>query len=183
MMRGRAWFALYLMLGWSLLFLYSVHAALPYNPVTLPLERSVRIARFLPQGWAFFTRDPREERLTALRELRDGRLVPLTRAPHARAVNAFGLNRRSRSQSVEMGLLVAAAHEQKKDPWVACDGREVGCVAVLERGAHVLTVRNPAPRASLCGRIVLELQPPVPWAWSSSPPRMPLRLLPLNVEC
>src|SRR5690606_6732348 len=55
--------ALGLLLGWSTVTVYALHGALPYNPVKLPFQDRFNIRLFLPEGWAFFTRDPREDRM------------------------------------------------------------------------------------------------------------------------
>src|SRR4029434_6535737 len=110
-MRSLGAHALLLAIMWGTLFVYSIHGALPFNPLKLPFERTLMVTRFVPQGWAFFTRNPREERLTLQQVLPGGQLAPLSRSPHARPDNAFGLDRRSRSQGVEIGLLLAAARE------------------------------------------------------------------------
>jgi antimicrobial peptide system SdpA family protein len=182
-LRRLALHALLLALSGAALFLYSAHGALPYNPVKLPFESSLRVSRVLPQGWGFFTKSPRDETLTAHRVLEDGSLTPLSRGPHSRMANAFGMNRRSRSEGVEMGLLAAAVRKKQKDPWVGCDDGEARCVARLARDGRFIRLQSIAPEPSLCGRLVLKLQRPVPWAWSRSVREMPFRLLPLEVAC
>lgn len=41
---------------WLLVFVYAVHIALPFNPIRLPFETS-EIRAWMPEGWAFFTRN------------------------------------------------------------------------------------------------------------------------------
>ncbi len=82
-----------------------------------------------------------------------------------------------------MGLLAAEAREQGPNMWIACEDAEELCVVRIVRENRFLAVKNPAPAPTLCGSILLKLQAPVPWAWSKAPPRMPSKLLPLNVKC
>ena len=55
---------LFLGVAWATAGLYVVHAQVPRNVLELPLERVLgpAIPFFAPEGWAFFTRDPREPR-------------------------------------------------------------------------------------------------------------------------
>ena len=182
-MRTLALHAACLVFGWSTLAVYSIHAAMPFNPVRLPFEDSLRVSRLLPQGWAFFTRDPREERLTVHR-LRDGRLVPAGRSPHVRAANAFGLNRVSRAEGVELELLVAAAEQRATGGWTPCATVPAECARALIAIGGVHDLDPVVPRPLVCGDVILKLEAPVPWAWSRfPPPSSRCRLLAVRVRC
>ncbi len=58
-----------LAMAWSVLILYAVHVELPVNALDLPFESSLKppLQALVPQGWGFFTRDPREPRLLPFR--------------------------------------------------------------------------------------------------------------------
>ena len=75
--------------GWLALFGYSLHAGMPFNPVRLPFEDRFRASLLMPEGWKFFTRDAREERVF-LYVKSDGRWHAAMKTPHASATNAFG---------------------------------------------------------------------------------------------
>ena len=55
-------YVLALLFFWTTVFAYAVHPVLPANPIDLPLEEKSPLVHFLPQGWAFFTRDPSMQR-------------------------------------------------------------------------------------------------------------------------
>lgn len=139
---------------------YIFHAALPYNPVQLPGGRSVGLRVIAPQGWKFFTRDPREERL--LVRVPDGAggwtsdVTPTNSAPR----NLFGALRSSRAQPSEMSELLLRAPEEA---WVACTEDPDVCLAAF---APPLALTNPDATPTLCGDVGFVLQPPVPWAWA-----------------
>jgi antimicrobial peptide system SdpA family protein len=163
---------------WLAVIVYAVHPALPYSAVRLPSGPAQRAAALVPQGWAFFTRDPREEKQTVYVR-GPGGWRPVLLAPHGSARNAFGFRRTSRAQGVEMALL---AVPQPDSAYVDCSGPVAACLATLPRGAAVRSV-SPAP--TMCGTVAVVNQEPLPWAWLPSRGRvtMPSRILPLEVAC
>jgi antimicrobial peptide system SdpA family protein len=165
--------------GMFLLVSYALHGAATYNPLRLPLEQQVQTQRWLPQGWSFFTRDPTEERLLVYHRDADGRWSSPLLTPHGRPDNAFGMNRASRAQGVEVGQLYERVH---KSAFTPCTG---GIAACLEALAPAKRLENAMPRKTLCGSIALVKQRPLPWAWNAwkHKSRMPARAARLEVQC
>lgn len=165
--------------AWTLVCLYVVHSALPFNVVHLPYEHQLDIAMWAPQGWAFFTKSPRDDRLFLFRQV-NGRWSDVSRAPDSSPANLFGLNRAARAQGVEAGLLQVSV--QHPAAWADCRSSFQDC---LRQRQPSVTVRNPSPDPTLCGAIALIYQPPVPWAWLTLGRHifMPARILELNSQC
>src|SRR5215470_17697398 len=65
---------------------YAVHGTMPANALKLPGESKERLILFLPEAWKFFTRDPREERLSVFRREPSGAWsrfsAPVNADPH-----------------------------------------------------------------------------------------------------
>jgi len=177
-LRGLGTFAVGLAAFWAVLALYVVHAALPYNPLQLPYAHALRTQVWAPEGWAFFTRDPREPR-PYLYRLEGREWASASLGPHARPSNAFGMNRRARAQGVELGLLLENVSVRS---WEKCETEPMGC---LGRAPAAARVANGSPRPSLCGTIGVVRQPPVPWAWARAPKPvvMPSNVIRLEVSC
>lgn len=174
--------ALFLAVMWSMIALYAVHASMPTNPIKLPAEDSIRARMWLPQGWKFFTRSPREDRYEAYALTPQGEWKQAMNWPNARAANLFGLSRRGRAQSVELGLLEGAAQRKSDTPiWQPCETRLEECFA----NASPTEVDNATPQSSVCGEVALAKRPPVPWAWtrSSRKVEMPAKVLRLRIKC
>ena len=181
--RGLGVRALALAAAWLLLVLYVVHSQLPSNAVSLPAQARVGpVLRVVTtQGWAFFTRSPREAQVTAWRLTGGNHWQSAMLGPHSEARNAWGLNRASRSQGVEMGILLAALTEAD---WNSCaDGIPESCMP--SSAAATVTTANPMPAPTLCGPVALVAQEPLPWAWASegAEERMPLRWVRMDVSC
>ncbi|MFI9841256.1 SdpA family antimicrobial peptide system protein [Nonomuraea sp. NPDC051941] len=169
-------------LGWAVVIGYTVIGQLPTTAVELPAQRSVTDqARLIaPQGWAFFTKSARTPRELAWRRGADGTWQPALLGPHSEARNLWGLDRRSRAQAVDLGVLTAAVPAER---WSKCAaGVPAQCLDVA--GAPV-PIRNPAPEPLLCGELALTKQEPLPWAWADAAgtTRMPISAVRLEVAC
>ncbi|HEY8174735.1 MAG TPA: SdpA family antimicrobial peptide system protein [Gemmatimonadaceae bacterium] len=167
-----------LSVGWLLVGIYSAFTALPDSPIRLPFAKQVDMNTWMPQGWGFFTRDPREDRTLVLVQT-NGTWKSAYLAPHARFSNVLGLDRASRGQGVELGEFM---HWMKLKTWARCKDTPVEC---LDRVPVFARLENKYPRPTLCGTIGLVVQKPVPWAWSRMPTPviMPSVVAKLEVVC
>jgi len=166
-------------LGWCVLACYALHAAMPFNAIRLPFEPHLYLIRWAPEGWAFFTRSPREEDLYSVRRTAAGSWLPAADNPYSRPKNFFGLNRAPKAQGIELGFLL---HQVDKKAWDQCETTPAQC---LEDAPTAKIIRNASPDPTYCGTIGVIKQAPVPWAWSRSAARiqMPIHLVKLEVRC
>jgi antimicrobial peptide system SdpA family protein len=171
--------ALLVAVFWFAFAVYALHPALAFNAVRLPFEGTIRMKRWTPEGWKFFTRNPREDRAELFSRQSDGTWVDVGMGPNFTARNYFGLGRMPRAQGIELALLV---HGVAKSEWSACTERPEAC---LERLGHVVPLTNSSPSPTLCGAVGFVMQETVPWAWSgnASIPVMPSRVMRLEVRC
>ncbi|MFF4799736.1 SdpA family antimicrobial peptide system protein [Streptomyces sp. NPDC001351] len=166
--------------AWLLPALYVIQIHLPGNTLTFPGQKTVAptVGRLVPQGWSFFTKSPRDSELQPY-VLHAGAWEDRLLAPHGAPHNAFGLNRRSRSQGIEMALLLAEAHGLR---WTKCDRDLAACLGEAKEPGRA-TNRTPEP--TLCGRVALVEQKPVPFAWRDimHTTHTPDRLTVLDITC
>ncbi|MEM4379996.1 MAG: SdpA family antimicrobial peptide system protein [Thermoplasmatales archaeon] len=160
------------------IFLFSVMG--PYNPTSLAFLKKdgALIARdFLPEGFAFFTRDPREER-PYLYELKDG-MIELVTKPNASPSNLFGISRKQRAMHFELGSLITALSDQE---WNTCATTFNYCLSMDSVKSY--EIRNSTPNPILCGTYYLKSIKPVPWAWRNSfRGEMPHKFVKIKVRC
>ncbi len=123
---------------------YSAFGGLPYNSIHLPGVTAIAPVRWLPQGWAFFSRDAREQDLYLWR-WSDGRWQPASRAPHGEPRNLFGFARASRSQRAEAAALAGSVPDSL---WSDCRAADTQCLELEGVGVPPSGVHRP----SLCGR-------------------------------
>lgn len=156
--------------------------ALPLNPARLQLSFVKETFTLIPQGWAFFTRSPREAQvlLYAASPEAPGRLTPV-KHQHAAAYNAFGLNRRSTQIMSELQMIKSKL----------ADSLFITTNWNYQRGLYgpipdkAVEVENIMGSQLLCGEYVLVFQEVIPWAWASSMDKikMPAKAIKLNVVC
>jgi antimicrobial peptide system SdpA family protein len=150
---------------WTGVFFLIIVSSLPYNPSSIGPVAERDIKTTVPEGWGFFTRDPREADVT-LYEQHQGVWRRSLHMPIANASNLFGIDRLPRAQSVEMGMILSELDEQ--DAWRACDGDLVACLNTAPRIALRQRWKYPVLR----GTFAFVKQEPVPWAWAASRDRI-----------
>jgi antimicrobial peptide system SdpA family protein len=182
---GRRWsdttlgiYVFVLLVFWTIVFLYTVHPVLPANPIQLPLEDQNPLVKLLPQGWGFFTRDPRTMDMTALVRTSGGswQLPPGSNKSWPRPLE---FSRRRKIVGVEVGLILDEITEPQ---WQECKELPTVCLESAQSNGQVSNVLH---RPSLCGDVGIIRQPPIPWAWSQAPDEtvMPSQVLRVLVSC
>lgn len=162
----------YFLLGYA-----SLLASVPEVAVRLPIGTIISTLSFIPQGWAFFTRNPREPTLEAwIEEEGHWRMLPLNVSG---TQEVLGFRRDLRLRTLEMGTLAAAL--QPKD-WQRCSGRIEDCVNAGSLSSVTRIVNQSAAR-QLCGHLVLAIREPQPWAWRGRTVTMPARATRIDAEC
>jgi hypothetical protein len=143
----------------------------------LPVEvvRPIRaVAVALPQGWAFFTKDPTEAADHAYVR-RDATWVPVVAA--VPPTDAIGLSRHARAVDAEVAALVAAA-----------DGHFTACAA----GADLQRCATNAPRVRreferveppLCEPVLIRRAEPIPFAYGTRVSSMPSKVVIVHAAC
>src|SRR5262249_1753437 len=147
-------FVFVLLVFWATVFVYTVHPVLPANPLQLPLEEHNPFVKLLPQGWGFFTRDPRSMDMTALLRTSEGswQTPPGFNKGWPRALE---FSRRRKLTGVEIGLIL----DELSDPqWQECKEIPTTC---LESSAANAKVENVLHQPSLCGEVGIVRQPPI----------------------
>jgi len=161
----------------SVVGVYAAHVPLSANPLNLPGENKTAMVKIFPQGWKFFTRDPRLAEPTPLRKVGDD-WVPLENAGSATAANFFGASRQGRALGPELNWVLAPIAESE---WQSCDGPAASCLAKAPTKQVETQLKHP----QLCGSIGLVTRQPVPWAWAKRSPAvtMPSKVLRLEIRC
>lgn len=148
--------------------LYDVHSQLPDNAVTLPGETTVAetLRKLAPQGWAFFTKSPQSGVLVPYQRTTTGHWESLHAGPNSAAYNAFGFDRASRAQGVEVALLLDAIPEKQ---WKDCGSSVAECLE-QHSAMQPVSVKNISPDPTVCGDVFLVEQLPVKWAYTDMVP-------------
>jgi antimicrobial peptide system SdpA family protein len=164
---------------WAAVVLGVLLLAAPNNPMLPRAQHRNTMLLLLPQGWAFFTLDPREADTFLHRELADGDVREVETQGY-REIPLGAVDREGRLVGHELRLLAARFAD---DVWTECRGEVASCLAALPPAP--VRLAEPFDFVPACGRLVLESRPPTPWAWWRRDPelRMPSRLIRLEVPC
>lgn len=153
------------------LFGFSISNTLPKNPL---IEGDKNLLRIIPQGWGFFSKDPREETLY-VEELKNSSELQW---PNNNIKNFFGISRYGRSQGTEVGII-----QQKipNDKWKNCKQGIDSC----RDKVNTVTVYNDIPKTSVCGNYIFYKSEPVPWSWNKYTKQTEYnsKAIRVNVQC
>jgi antimicrobial peptide system SdpA family protein len=178
-LRFLALYAVLVGFSWFVLFCYSIQAALPFDPIELPMAKNLEFRAFMPQGWKFFTRNPREEQIHLFAKNQDGDWLSASIGTNADPVTYFGLSRTVRTRGIEIGLITRSV---KSPQWLPCKEELSAC---FEKAPIAAVVNNNSPNPSVCGELILLKQKPIPWAWTKAKKKvkMPITYVRVSVLC
>lgn len=165
---------------WSCLLVMIIASSLPYNTIENKFHMSKIIFAPLPQGWAFFTRNPREAQLQLF--VKDGKEWKPLNHYHSNRLSYDGLSRVSTKQLMQLSNIFNKIPE---DRYINCDSsnfqiNKIGCVPNTS-----YQVNNDFDEANLCGEYILCCQKIIPWAWIKHLENinMPSKIIKINIKC
>lgn len=131
-----------------------------------------------PEGWGFFTRNPREEMLYFLKNDND-KLIKMIN-PCSSSEYSFGLDRNCRSKSAELEVIISQINDSL---WVTED------TSILLGKKKIFsipkdTVTNFFYYPKITGNILIVKQKRLPWAWSKNRNnlKIPLKYIEIYVK-
>lgn len=148
------------------------------SPVRLDRQMVKSLIAVSPQGWGFFTRNPRERQYRVY-EKSDSSWVRFLQT-NAHRNHLFGIRRTGSAQGMELGRLLRSA---PGDSWV--HGRVRFDEAPSRDEVPAVPIQNVIQRPTMCGEFMIVHQEPVPWAWSKSRHRLaiPASFLRVTSNC
>ena len=158
-MKGYLLFSTTWILLLAFIFCKVALSALPYSPISPGFNEKAGWMSFVPQGWGFFTRNPREPDILVFQR-NNHCWSKLNTMPISNPNNILGLNRKPRAQSVELAMIMASVKDAN---WRN---------ALINKNAFTIPVGTPfvitttKKYATLTDTICIVQQQPVPWAWS-----------------
>lgn len=164
----------------AFVLLYLLILSVPENPIKIryPFFSHREVTLVAPQGWSFFTKNPRDEDIY-LYKIEGSRLHKKS-IVNMQASQGFGIDRENRLISTK--LLKITAGIARKD-WLTYKGdvtKFVESIGVDKFAVINVKVKEP----SLCGKYCVVLKEPVPWSWSDlKHVKMPSRFVIINFNC
>ncbi|WP_430908417.1 SdpA family antimicrobial peptide system protein [Maribacter sp. 2-571] len=164
---------------WSVFFYLILISHFEYSPVHLSKSVSKEIFLATPQGWSFFTKNPRYERLGVYRMKKNGQIEQLTK-PNFSLENQYGFNRQNRQFLSE--VLSSLKSTLLKDSIWHFSSK--GALEASKEISSIYNFNSSFKDPMLCGRYILEMHKPRPWAWLSNKKyKNPKKYLMINLDC
>lgn len=165
-----------IVIGFLLLVLFA--NSITYNPIKYNFPYMKESFSTLPQGWAFFTRSPREGQVM-LYKLEDGQITEMNHR-HSSPGNAFGLNRKVSHMMSEIQAIERQVPDEKfmNSRW-NFQSKQYG-----EIPEEAYPIEQTLNHPQLNGEYVLVYQEIIPWAWSKNLDKidMPAKVARIKIE-
>lgn len=163
----------------AFVFIQVLFSSLPFNPSRTKIDFQKSVFTFLPQGWAFFTRSPREAQVVLY--CYDNGDLKRVNHKHSSHYNIFGLRRKSTAIMSELQYFKMNIPEENYINTEWNYQRDL----IGEIPENSIEVSNEYSAPLLCGEYVLVFQEPVPWAWLDSVEeiKMPAKVIKLDITC
>jgi antimicrobial peptide system SdpA family protein len=166
------------------IFVYACFVAMvlvfyfPKGPLSPELSISVQqdLRQVLPEGWAFFTKSPRDPEFALYRRSGNSWVTAL-HGPQSDVGNWFGLSRKSRAEGIEFGMISVAVGKRL----TTCSGDWQDCAKKLRPN---IVFQDTEEHPLLCGSLLIVNQTPVPWSWATfQHVTMPSTIAYVDVRC
>lgn len=162
--------------AWFFVCVMVLISYLPRNAVTFAYIPKLLVKTFLPEGWNFFTRNPREELVFLLKKDDDGQWRKYNKSNNGDGSNLFGLKKDARAIGSEYGLMFS----RKNISWKECESGSPDC---YNEDTSIIEVENKLGKRLLCGEFLFILRQQIPWAWSKSDVNLPYKYLKVKFQC
>jgi antimicrobial peptide system SdpA family protein len=175
-LKSTALFLAGLILFWLVVVFVIASASVPFNPLSMSKSGGAKIARILPEGWGFFTRDPNEPSVLVYKKDQSGELKLIT--PTATDPSyLLGLSRISRRLNFEVSLCLGKIQDSV---WEKVEKP----TRMNLNTQHCDTIQNKLANPLLMGDYVFVRQDRVPWAWTNVTPipLMPYKMVNIHIK-
>lgn len=151
--------------------------SIPNNPISLRFNLRINktVNALLPEGWAFFTRDCKEEQLF-IYDI-SGSNARLLSFYTSDLNQALGFNRHNRVMHNKLGTILSNVEESA---FYESD-MELNKVRLDSVNEAFVSISN----SKICGKYLMKLQKPISWTWYSSNMEFKnsYRMIILNLKC
>lgn len=178
------YFTAFILLCWLIIIYFVAVTAIPYNPVTIDKGSAFKLKMLLPEGWNFFTRDPREVRTYIYLISKDGSLVPLSNWPNNSLRNLMGIKRTARGIGTDYGMIL---YNVSDSMWSKSTVNEFHKVISEKRPLKreiVTRYSDGTNQHFLFGNVLFIQKEILPWSWFKSdiPTNLPLKYIHVFIQ-
>jgi antimicrobial peptide system SdpA family protein len=154
---------------WAFLLTYLFINSLPETIIHLNQLSKIRTTSTVPEGWAFFTKNPRDENIVIYKKS-GASWRPVTNKT-GDYLNFFGLKRTSRFENQEMGILLASLDTTN---WVSIKGGLEKNFLLFDTIPITQILNSSHYPYYKEGEYILVQEGILPWVWFSTNPNLKL---------
>lgn len=170
-------FFLFLATLWVTAFFGLISATSGYTSLKLKSKTNRHLLSLTPQGWGFFTRNPREENIIMYKFDEKDSVVKITDKNFS-FNNYFGLSRKQRYEAIQMSALLS---DIKEEEFVKCNE-----ISVQNCDINKVIISNNTKNKNnyFKGTYFLKKEKAIPWAWSKSKEKLknPYKVIEIEIE-
>lgn len=134
-------------------------SSMPESVLTPNYELRASVNALVPEGWSFFTRNPRSE-MADIYKIEGYKITRLSLS-NAESENLFGLSRKSRKIGMELSLI---ANKVTVDDW-----KLIPAISLENLPKNFKPLRAEKDFYFIKkGKYVISVYDPIPWAWAKS---------------
>ena len=163
-MKSKYFFYLFIVIFWCTLILKVFSASMGINATNTPFLHRYIVSIFIPEGWGFFTRNPREVQHTM--EKVENNQIQIITIKNTHFTNLFGISRKSRRINLEFQRILA------KIPNTSWDNNNT--IIRLSGFENQLIYIGK-------GKYLVKKFTPIPWAWAKYPENFTQKIDTLNI--
>ena len=152
------WIFLLLIAFTAVMFYFVINSSLE-TPFNMQTSTKAQVSSFVPQGWAFFTRDAREEKWYAYEKIKEGKFI--LRPPGSSYKYLFGINRLGRR--LNYPILLASVDSLK---WNNFYGNTDSLLKFSQESTPLSIKDEKLYLTPECKEVILIRMSIKPWAWS-----------------
>lgn len=158
-------FGLFVIICWSFILYIVFITSIPYNPVTLNKNLAFKVKMLLPEGWNFFTRNPRERRTYIYQVLKNGSVKSLETWPNNNLINFLGVKRTARAIGTDYGIILSNIPDSV---WIKSSVDDLNIKTSKRRNLsenYIITRYPDAKKHFLFGEFIFVKREILPWSW------------------
>ena len=156
----KVYFLLNLFISLTFIFIVFINS-IGYNLLTFNTKWSFELQFLFPQGWSFFTKDPREEQ-TIIYKQENNKLEELNLKNGATS-SWLGITRYNRIMLIE---LIQITNQVDSSKWSNINSKEN--FKIFTDTTTAIEVINFVNNAQLEGNFIIIKQKPIPWSWRAN---------------
>jgi len=161
----------------TILLLVVTISNLPYSAFSINNKLKLYCHSVLPQGWEFFTLNPRSEYLVVYKIENEKLVIEDFRNS---ALNSFfGISKINRIRNIELEYLISSIDTNQ---YQYCDNKD--SLFTLQNTLPIHYITNNTNIKKLFGEFIIRKTIPIPWAWHNSDKNifMPSKLIRVKID-